>query len=254
MPRFLSLVRLLAVALLLGPVTVAAQTAPSPEAHFGFAMGTTGRLARWDGIVEYLHMLATRSDRIQIDTLGPTTLGNPFIVVTMSSPENLRRLDEINATSAILAQGRVPREEAEHLAADLPATTLINHNIHSTEIGSSQTSVDLVYRLATSQDPETLDILDNVVTVLIPSANPDGQIMVVDWYEKVRESETPRARMPYLYHHYAGHDNNRDFFQGALVETRYWFDVMFNRTAAPGFSRPAPDGRDRPAHVRAALP
>ncbi|MCH7717005.1 MAG: hypothetical protein IH876_12805 [Gemmatimonadetes bacterium] len=234
MLRAQSFVRSLAVVLLLGPVGTQAQTAPppSPEEHFGFAMGTTGRLARWDGILEYFSGLAARSARLRVDTLGPTTLGNPFVVVTMSSPENLRRLAAIHETSALLARGRVPREEAERLAADLPATVFINHNIHSTEIGASQTSVDLVYRMATSDDAEILDILDNVVTVLIPSANPDGQIMVVDWYNKVKDSETPRARMPYLYHHYAGHDNNRDFFQGALPETRYWFDVMYHRTAA----------------------
>ena len=56
-------------------------------------MGTTGRLARWDGILEYFGILATRSARIRVDTLGPTTLGNPFVVITMSSPENLRRVD-----------------------------------------------------------------------------------------------------------------------------------------------------------------
>ena len=232
MLRANSLVPSLALALLLGPVAAESQTVPSPEEHFGFAMGTTGQLARWDGILEYFGILAARSARFRVDTLGPTTLGNPFVVVTMSSPENLRRLAAIHETSAVLAQGRVPRGEAERLAGDLPATVFINHNIHSTEIGASQTSVDLVYRMATSDDAEILDILNNVVTVLIPSANPDGQIMVVDWYNQVKDSETPRARMPYLYHHYAGHDNNRDFFQGALPETRYWFEVMYHRTAA----------------------
>ena len=215
----------------LASADVAAQSLPSPESHFGFAMGTDERLARWDGILEYYEVLATGSDRIQIDTLGPTTLGNPFITVTLSSAENLARLGEITETSAVLAQGRVSSDEADELAADLPATVVINHNIHSTEIGSSQTSVDLVHRLATGTDAEVLEILDNVVTVLIPSANPDGQIMVVDWYDQVVGTEHWDARMPYLYHHYAGHDNNRDFFQGALVETRYWFDVMFRRYA-----------------------
>ena len=229
--RFLPLVILPLVIQPLASAGVAAQSLPSPESHFGFAMGTDEKLARWDGILEYFEILAAGSDRIQVDTLGPTSLGNPFITVTLSSADNLARLDEITETSAVLAQGRVSSDEAKRLAADLPATVVINHNIHSTEIGSSQTSVDLVYRLATSTDPEVLEILDNVVTVLIPSANPDGQMMVVDWYEQVVGTEHWDARMPYLYHHYAGHDNNRDFFQGALVETRYWFDVMFHRTA-----------------------
>ena len=36
--------------------------------------------------------------------------------------------------------------------------------------------------------------------------------------------------MPWLYHHYAGHDNNRDFFQANLVETQYWMELMYHRT------------------------
>ncbi len=219
--------------LLLGvPWSAGAQDVPSPEEYFGFEMGTAKMLARWDSIVAYFEVVAGGSDRILVDTLGESTLGNPFIVVTLSSPTNLDRLTAIRTASAALAQGRVSRGEAEVLARDLPATVVINHNIHSTEIGASQTSVDLVYRLAGATDPETLEILDNVVTVLIPSSNPDGQIMVTDWYRTNLGTDFEEARMPYLYHAYAGHDNNRDFFQGNLVETRYWMDVMF-RVAYP---------------------
>ncbi len=191
-------------------------------------MGTSKMLARWDSIVSYFEVLAAGSDRIRVERVGPTTLGNPFLVVTLSSPDNLARLDQIRAASATLAQGRISRAEAEALARDLPATAVINHNIHSTEIGSSQTSVELVYRLAAGTDDQAREILDNVVTVLIPSANPDGQIMVTDWYRRNLGTDFEDARMPYLYHSYAGHDNNRDFFQGNLVETRYWMDVMFH--------------------------
>ena len=60
----------------------------------------------------------------------------------------------------------------------------ISNNIHSTEIGSSQMVVELVYRLATDNSPQIKKILDNVILVLEPSANPDGQIMVTDWYNK----------------------------------------------------------------------
>jgi len=152
-------------------------------------MGTNEKLARWGGILEYFKILAEGSDRIRIDTLGPTTLGNPFLTVTLSSAANLARLEEITETSAVLAQGRVSTDEADRLAAELPATVVINHNIHSTEISSSQTSVDLVYQLATDTDPDIVEILDNVVTVLIPSANPDGQMMVIDWYNQVVGTE-----------------------------------------------------------------
>ena len=233
--RALQVIRnpLLAVALVLFagvPSGIDAQAVPTPAEYFGFEMGTSKMLARWDSIVSYFEVLAEGSDRIQIDHVGPTTLGNPYVVVTLSSPTNLARLEEIRSASATLAAGRVSRAEAEALSRDLPATAVIHHNIHSTEIGSSQTSVELVYRLAAAADDEAREILDNVVTVLIPSGNPDGQIMVTDWYRRNVGTDFEDARMPYLYHSYAGHDNNRDFFQGNLVETRYWMDVMFRQS------------------------
>ncbi|HSG07763.1 MAG TPA: M14 family metallopeptidase [Longimicrobiales bacterium] len=223
--RYFAVLALLASAL---GSAATAQTAPSPEQHFGFAMGTDKKLARWDEMLAYFTEVAGVSARVRLDTVGPTTLGNPYVVVTLSSPGNLARLDEIRAASATLAAGRISRAEAEALAADLPATAFINHNIHSTEIASSQTSVDLVYRLATADDQLTREILDNVVTVLVPSANPDGQIMVVDWYRRNVDTEYEDARLPFLYHPYAGHDNNRDYFQANLVETRYWMTLMYH--------------------------
>ena len=209
---------------------VLAQQIPTPVAHFGHEMGASKELAHWNDILAYFTLVADASDRIQVDTAGPTTLGNPFISITISSPENLARLPEIQASSKAIADGRIARAEAEAIAARIPATAVINHNIHSTEIGSSQTSVQLVYQLATGTDEVTRTILDNVVTVLVPSANPDGQIMVTEWYRQNVGTEYERARMPWLYHHYAGHDNNRDFFQANLVETRYWMDLMYHES------------------------
>jgi hypothetical protein len=220
---------LLMTAAVLAAAPLSAQI-PTPEEHFGFSMGADKKLARWDEILEYFTVVADASDRIQIDTAGLTTLGAEFISVTMSAPANLAGLDKIRDASKHIADGRVSREEAQRIADDIPATAFINHNIHSTEIGSSQTSVDLVYLLATGDDDVTREILENVVTVLVPSANPDGQVMVTDWYRRNVDTEHERARMPWLYHHYAGHDNNRDFFMANLVETQHWMDLMYHRT------------------------
>ncbi|WP_405282994.1 M14 family zinc carboxypeptidase [Gaopeijia maritima] len=232
---------LVAAALCISPAPTRAQAngngngngaIPTPEEYFGFAMGTSKKLARWDTIVTYFDLIAERSDRVMVDRIGSTTLGNPYLMITMSSPSNLAQLDDIRAASKTLAEGRVSRAEAEALADELPATVVINHDMHSTEVASSQTSVELVYQLATATDDDVQQILDEVVTVLIPSANPDGQIMVGDWYRQIVDTEFDEARMPYLYHSYSGHDNNRDYFQANLVETRHWMEVMW-RTAYP---------------------
>ena len=221
---------LLILALVASIATAAPQSSvPTPEEFFGFAMGTDEKLARWDKIVEYFELVATNSDRVRVDHYGPTTLGNPFILVVVTSAATLANIDRYVDIGSRLADGRsVNREQARALARQGKVTAVINHNIHSTEIGSSQTGVRLIYELATNESDVTRQIRDNVITVLIPSSNPDGQMMVTDWYEQNLGTDFEEAPMPYLYHHYAGHDNNRDFFMGNLVETRYMFKLMFD--------------------------
>jgi len=201
---------------------------PSPEEFFGFSMGTAEKLARWEQIVEYFELIDANSERVQVTRVGDTTLGNPYLSVAISSPENMRDLPAHQARAKRLARGHSLDEDAARALAQGPAIAMLHHNIHSTEIASSQTSVQLVYELATGTDAETLEILDGTITVLLPSGNPDGQIMVVDWYNEHLGTDFEEARMPWLYHYYAGHDNNRDFFFGALAETRHWFSQVFD--------------------------
>jgi len=155
-------------------------------------------------------------------------LGNPFITVVISSPENFADMDRYVDIGRRLADGRgVTEAAARELAREGKVTFVLNHNLHSTEIASSQASVRLVYEMATEDTDLMHQILDNVIFVLVPSSNPDGQMMVTDWYNQNLGTDFEEAPMPWLYHHYAGHDNNRDFFMGNLVETRHMFRILF---------------------------
>ena len=112
-----------------------AQSVRSPADVFGFEIGADSQLVRWDGIVDYLASVARGSDRVRIDTAGPTTLGNPFVSVTMSSPQNLALLDTYRSHARRLATGRdLSIAAARDLARDGRAIVFITHNIHSTEI------------------------------------------------------------------------------------------------------------------------
>ncbi|MFP3952020.1 MAG: M14 family zinc carboxypeptidase, partial [Candidatus Bathyarchaeia archaeon] len=81
--------------------------------------------------------------------------------------------------------------------------------------------------LLTREDPETQRILDNVVFLMVPCFNPDGQIMVTDWYEDTLGTEYEGVNLPWLYHKYTGHDNNRDGFMTNIVESQYIAKIMF---------------------------
>ncbi len=198
----------------------------SPEEFLGFAPGTDRKLADMDQIIEYFQRLGRASGRVVVDEVGKTTEGNPFIVAIITSEANHRDLDKYSGIQQRLADPRsLGRDEAEGLIREGRAVVMINCSIHATEVGASQMSMQLAYDLASGNEPDVLRILDNVVLLLTPMHNPDGIKMVVDWYRKHLGTEFEGSRMPWLYHKYVGHDNNRDWFMFTQVETQLTIQV-----------------------------
>jgi hypothetical protein len=212
--------RLILLVLLLAP-SAYAQDIESPEAFFGFRMGADTKLASWPRIREYFERVARASDRVELIDAGPTTDGNRLIGAIISAPENLARLDEIKAANRRLADPRtLAPAEAAALAATHKAILVIGASIHASEIGATQAANELLHTLATSADPSVVRALRDVVLILLPSLNPDGHVLVVDWYERHRGTPFEGSPMPWLYHKYAGHDINRDAFMLNMAENR----------------------------------
>ena len=208
--------------------TAQAPTITSPERFFGFQLGADRQLARWDRIVEYFRLLERESPAVRVVDLGPSTLGHPFLLVIVSSPANLARLEELRRINATLSDPRgVSESDVRRLVSQGKAVVLQSMGLHATEVGASQMAPELVYDLVTGTDEGTRRILDEVVSLMIPSFNPDGQIMVTDWYRETVGTEHEGVNYPSLYHVYTGHDNNRDAFQTNMVESQYMARVMF---------------------------
>ena len=140
----------------------------------------------------------------------------------------MRRREEIFAAQRKLADPRVLTSALESsLYAHQPAVLVIQCNIHADEIASSQMAMELAYRLATV---DTLQAeLAHAVVILIPSVNPDGEQMVVDWYRAELGTKWEGGDMPWIYNKYSGHDDNRDWFMMTQVETRLVSDALYRQ-------------------------
>jgi hypothetical protein len=213
--------RRLLLLLLLVAAPLQGQDVQTPEAFFGFRMGTDTELATWPRIREYFELVARVSDRVEIVDAGPTTDGNRLLGAVISAPENIARLDAIKAANRRLADPRaLDPQEAKTLAATQKAVLVIGASIHATEIGATQAANELLHTLATTDDPTLLHALRDVVLILLPSLNPDGHVLVTDWYRQHKGTPFEGSPMPWLYHKYVGHDINRDAFMLNMNENR----------------------------------
>lgn len=207
---------------------------PAPEDFFGFRMGADYRLAAWDRIVEYFKTLDEASDRMEVSELGKSTEGNPLILAVISSRENLIRIDEIKRAARRMTDVRgLNSEGARALARQEKILVLITCSIHATEVGAAQAMPELVHDLLSNDTPENREILDNVVFLLVPSFNPDGLVMVKDWYDQYVDTEFEGGRMPWLYQLYTGHDNNRDAIMLTQVESQMINRILYHDWLPP---------------------
>ena len=215
-------------AALLTAVPLLAQL-PSPESHFGFPMGEDRRLVDWADVVAYYEKLDAADPRIRVDELGKTTDGKPFLLATISSAATMRSLERYRGIQGRLADPRTTSaQEAERLADEGKAVVLITCSIHSSEVASTMTAMEFVYRLLSEDTPKHRAILDNVVFLLAPSLNPDGVDRVAEWYRRWVGTPYEGAPMTELYHEYVGHDNNRDWYVFSQIETRLAVEKIHN--------------------------
>ena len=195
---------------------------PSPRSVLGFNPGDDRTIADWKQITDYFARLDKASERVAVQTIGASTLGRTMIAAFISAPENIRSLEKYKAIQARLADPRkvVSDAERDQLVRDGKTVVAISCSIHSTEIVASQMEMQLAYNLASANDADTLSILHNTILILIPSPNPDGVDIVANWYRKTLGTPNEGREPPELYHHYAGHDDNRDWFMLDLKETK----------------------------------
>ena len=216
------------------PSTRSGASAPTPRDVLGFTPGDDRKLASWNQVLTFFDQLDQASDRVKFEALGKTTMDLPFVMATISSSENLARLDEYKRIQDLLADPRklgppqVRDQKARELIRRGKTVVLITCGIHSTEVGSYLSSMLIAHRLASSNEPEIKEILRNTIILLVPSLNPDGVDIVKNWYDKTLGTPYEGTDPPELYHKYVGHDNNRDWYAFTQIETQITIDKIHN--------------------------
>ena len=197
-------------------------------AWFGKTPGADRTLIAWDDMRSWFAEVEQASARLAIRNLGQSERGAEMDLLIVSSEATIRDLEHMLAQREALTRPELladPANEAGTLAGTKPVV-LITAGIHADEVGGVQLMPELISRLALSQDRSITELLDRVIVLIVPTLNPDGMNLVHEWYEKTLGTSAEGSDPPGLYHPYAGHDNNRDWYTHALSETRNTIDAV----------------------------
>ena len=230
-------------------------TITSPARQFGSSIGDDYFLVTWSQLENYWKRLDRESDRMSLVDIGKTEEGRSQWMAIVSAPENMQRLDRYKEISRRLARAEsLTDDEAHALAREGRAIVWIDGGLHADEVLGAQQLIETVYQLVSATDAETERFLRDTI-VLAVDANPDGHVLVGDWYMRHRvPSERTLDGLPRLYQKYVGHDNNRDFYMSTQAETinmnrvlfREWFPQIVydhHQAAPPGAVMFAPPFR-----------
>ena len=210
-----------------GISSASAGEVPGPESHLGFRPGADFRLVAWPTVVDYCRKLDAASDRVVVQELGKSTEGRPLLAVVVSSEGTIRDLDRFKKLQKALADPSEDEAANRRATQESKTVVLITCSIHSTETASTLMAMELLHELASKDDAATREVLDNTILILIPSINPDGVDKVAQWYDRTKGRPWEGEGMPMLYHYYAGHDTNRDWFMLNLKETQHLTRLLY---------------------------
>ena len=195
---------------------------PQPKSLLGYEVGTWH--VSHDQLVSYMYSLAAQSDRIHIENRGTTYENRPLLLLTITSPENHKKIEEIKSNHRALTE---PNADAIAIE-DQPLIVYQGFSIHGNEPSGANAGLLLAYHLAASQAPETLKMLDELVILFDPSFNPDGlqrfsywantnknQILTSDPNDREYNEIWPRGRTNHYWF-----DLNRDWLPAQLPESQ----------------------------------
>ena len=239
MKRFLST---MALALFLLPMGAQGQTSasfdwfpggtydssiPTPASFLGYSIGDD--FTSHNKLQAYFEAVAAASDRVSLGSYGITNEGRDLLLLTITSPTNHGRLEEIRQNMGRLADPRgTSQNDLDAIIQGNPAVAWLSYSVHGSESAGTEAAILTVYQLAAGTDAVTQNILDEVVVIIDPASNPDGRERVVNSFRKrvgmtfsdnpdswEHGSDWPGGRSNHYYF-----DLNRDWSWQTQVETQ----------------------------------
>jgi hypothetical protein len=198
---------------------------PSPRAFYGRIMGAPGELVNSEKTYAYCRALAAASPRVRVFRIGRSEEGREILLLAIADEKGLQDLEKLKAGTASLADPRkVDPSAAEKLIADSRAIYYFNAALHADETGSTESVLELAYRLAVSDQPMIRRIRENLIVLINPVSNPDGRDKQVDWFYRYLKGKTDRDTLPRQSPPYWGKyvfvDINRDTHQQTQETTK----------------------------------
>lgn len=217
------IISLLAVLLLMNLNSMAQGNSKmrSPLDFFGFQPGSEGNLYTYGQLISYLQHLDGNSARLKMEKIGESPMGKPMYILFISSEDNIKNLDKLKTfNQELMLNPNLTSEEQKKLVENAKVFVLATLSMHSNEVGPMTAASLIAFDYATTSDAQMLSYFKDVVYMMVPNHNPDGQNMVVENYLKYKGTKYEGASLPGLYHKYVGHDNNRDFITLSQSDSR----------------------------------
>ncbi len=209
----------------------ASKSVPTPEAALGDVAGAPNTLPYAEDVYKYFRLLAARSPRVQVVTIGRSEEGREMIAVAVADEALLKRAKENGVRLGQLADPRtigMDDAKAQRLIDASVPVYYITGAIHSPETGAPTALMELGYRLAVDDAPYIKYIRAHMITLITPVVEVDGRDRMVDLYKWHRAH--PEQQYPRLIYwgHYVAHDNNRDAMAMTLDLTRHVLDTFLD--------------------------
>jgi hypothetical protein len=210
----------------------ASKTVVSPRTFLHRIPGAPGELVDSAAAYAYCRALAASSPRVRMFTIGRSEEGRDIVLLAIADEEGIRNLESLKAATAALADPRqTAAPAAEKIIANARPIYYFNAGLHSDESGSTESVLELAYRLAVSEQPMIRRIRENVVVLINPVANPDGRDKQVEWFYRYLKGKTEQATLPRqappYWSKYAYVDINRDAHQLVHETTKAVYRMFF---------------------------